>query len=45
MQLVEVLGPHLAEQALRWLLDAEIHLTVQVGVLRRERVEPVHDVE
>ena len=45
MQLVEVLGIRLAQQALRWVLDADGHLAVQFGVLRRERVEPVHDVE
>ena len=45
MQLVEMLGSRLAQQALRWVLDADGHLAVQFGVLRRERVEPVHDVE
>jgi len=41
VQLLEVLGSCLAQQSLRWLLDAEMHLAVQVGVLRQERVEPV----
>jgi len=45
VQVVEVLGSHLAQQALRGVLDADVHLAVQVGVLRRERVEPGPDVE